>query len=440
MSKVVGESLTLDGCARTSARSTLLQMSPSRRPTRTAFAVDAALVLTLLVLSLWLGGHVIDAAYQSNPKIDHISPQARPLVAWAWVATGCQLATIMLCRRWPVAAWFTCSAMLIVHVVVIARLAALAPHPVGFAPLVPSDAGVLLALFTLTERRRVGIAVSCSIATLALAIYAANHSPLFGPRTIAALFVATLTVATFISGLAARSRAAYLAALLQRAVDLDRARIQEAELAVINERNRLALEIHDTVAHALGIIVVQAQGAAAAQARRPDLTRTALTAIIDVGRAALGEMRTLLTTEPLAGEAGRAPLRGIRDVPTLVQQLRETGTAVDLDMPAVTDLLPKALDHSLYRLVQESLTNAVKHTHVDRRIDVRIRAGDGHIVVRVHNSQALPAPHDPNGGSGGRGLIGMHERVAMLGGTIETGFDVDGGFTVDARLPIADRT
>ncbi len=347
-------------------------MSPSRRSLWSALTVDTALVLVLLVLSLWLGERVVGAVYQGNPKIDHVSPQARPLIVWAWVATAVQLASIMLCRRRPLLAWLVSAAMTIVHVIVIARLARLAPHPVGFAPLVPSDVVVLLALFALTARRRLRVAVPVLAATMALAIYA-THSPLFGPRTIAALLLVALAAATFIGGLAARSRAAYLTSLLQRTVDLDLARIRESELAVANERSRLAREIHDTVAHALGIIVVQAQGAAAAQARRPELTRTALAAIVDVGREALAEMRTLLSTDADASSGERAPLRGIRDVPALVEQLRATGAVVDLDMPAVNDPVPQPVDHSLYRIVQESLTNAVKHTRADLRIAVRIQ-------------------------------------------------------------------
>ena len=409
-------------------------MSPSRRPRWTASAVDGTLILGLLLLSLWLGGRVIEAVYHANPKIDHVSPQARPLVAWAWVAAAVQLASLTLYRRLPLVAWLVSSAMVIVHVVAIGRLASLAPHPVGFAPLVPSDAVALICLFTITSRRRLRIAVTALVATLAVAAFAA-HSPLFGPRTITALLLAALAGTAFIAGLAARNRSAYLDSLLQRASDLDRARIREAELAVINERSRLAREIHDTVAHALSVIVVQAQGAAAAQARRPELTRTALTAIVDVGREALADMRVLLSTDPDSDSGGRAPLRGTSDVPALVQQLRDAGTAIDLDLPAHNGPLPPSLDHTLYRIVQESLTNAIRHTHADVRIIVRISTEPGYIGVDVHNSGTLRTPHAPDEVTAGHGLNGMRDRAAVLGGTVEAGLDTDGGFHVRARMP-----
>jgi len=97
-------------------------MSPPRRPRWTAPAVDVTLLLVLLLLTLWFGGRVIGAVYHGNPKIDRVSPQARPLVAWAWVASAVQLASLALYRRIPLLAWLVSSAMVVVHVVVIGRL------------------------------------------------------------------------------------------------------------------------------------------------------------------------------------------------------------------------------------------------------------------------------------------------------------------------------
>ena len=206
-------------------------------------------------------------------------------------------------------------------------------------------------------------------------------------------------------------------------------------MAVINERSRLAREIHDTVAHALSVIVVQAQGGAAAQARRPELTRTALAAIVDVGREALADMRVLLSTDTDSANGGRAPLRGISDVPALVRQLRDAGTAIDLDMPAGCGPLPPSLDHTLYRIVQESLTNAIRHTHADVRITVRISTEPGCIGVDVHNSGTRRTPHAPDEVTAGHGLNGMRERAEVLGGTIEAGVDTDGDSTSVRGMP-----
>ena len=116
--------------------------------------IDAALLLVLVLLSVWLGGRVIGAVYVNNPKADYVAPDADRLVAFAWAATALQVCAAALWRRWPQAAWLVAAAMVLVHLVTLHRLATLSPHPVRFAPLVPSDGVLLLALYGLTRGGR----------------------------------------------------------------------------------------------------------------------------------------------------------------------------------------------------------------------------------------------------------------------------------------------
>ena len=398
-------------------------------------------MLVLLILSVWFGTRAIDEVYQYNPKLSHVSSQALPLVQLAWVATSLQLLVVVFCRRLPVVAWVVASGLVLVHVVVLHRLADLSTHPVGFAPLVPSDAAALIALYVLTVWRGPTVAVPALLLTVVLAVYATHaHARAHSSRILSALLLIALAVGTYAAGLAERSRSAYLEALRQRAADLDRARVQETQLAVINERSRLAREIHDTVAHALSIVVVQAQGAVLAQSRSPEHTTTALNAIVDVGRGALAEMRTLLSNEAEETAGQRTPLQGVLDVPVLVQQFRAAGPPINLDLPEVPEALPPLISHSVYRIVQESLTNAVKHTCDDVRITVRISLDLTSIAVHVHNSGTRRTPMHPGSHDAGQGLRGMRERVHILGGTLETGPCADGGYDIHACLPIVAST
>jgi signal transduction histidine kinase len=306
-------------------------------PTR-AFArgVDAVLLLVLVLLSAWLGGRVIGAVYVNNPKVHYVSPEADRLVAFAWTAVALQVSAATVWRRWPLAVWLVVAAMLVVHVVTLHRLMALSPHPVRFAPLVPSDGVLLLALYGLTAEGRIRTATVAGVLTLGLGLCSAWA----GPADLALLtgvLLAALPVAVFAGGLASHTQSAYLAAMTQRAADLVLVRTRDAELAALAERSRLAREIHDTVAHTLGIIVVQAQGGAAAQRDRPAETGKALDAIIGVGRQALAEMRGLLSTE---NAAEPPPRLGTAHVAELAARFREAGRRVEVTVHGLPAVLP----------------------------------------------------------------------------------------------------
>ncbi|MGK5684351.1 sensor histidine kinase [Actinoplanes sp. URMC 104] len=246
-----------------------------------------------------------------------------------------------------------------------------------------------------------------------------------------------LLVAAYAVGDGVRSRRAHLAAVEQRTADLAREERQRAALAVAAERARITRELHDVVAHGMSVMVVQAQGAAAALDRHPERTATALQHVIDTGRSSLAEMRRLLAAgrgDP-TDDATLAPLPGIGAVPAMVDQLRSAGMRIDLHIDGVPDVVPATADLAAYRIVQEALTNTLKHAGPGAGARVRLAFDPGRLRVEVTDDGNGPA----QGADGrGNGLRGIAERVAVLGGALECGRGDDGGFRLAATLPLAD--
>ncbi len=244
-----------------------------------------------------------------------------------------------------------------------------------------------------------------------------------------------LLIAAFAVGDAMRSRRAHLAAVEQRTADLAREERQRAALAVAAERTRLTRELHDVVAHGISVMVVQAQGAAAALERHPDRAGTALQHVIEVGRTSLAEMRRLITagrTDP-AEDPRLLPLPGIGAVPALVDQLRSAGMRIALHVEGVPAAVPAAVDLSAYRIVQEALTNTLRHAGPDAGAVIRLEFDPERLRVVV----ADDGPGVAEGTDGrGNGLRGIAERIAMLGGVLETGAADGRGFRVCATLPL----
>ena len=214
--------------------------------------------------------------------------------------------------------------------------------------------------------------------------------------------------------------------------ELTEQRELQAQAAVAVERGRIARELHDVVAHNVSMMVVQA-GAAARVLRdqQPDV-RNALEVIAATGRETVDEMRTLLGV--LRSEDGQAALKpqpGLADLEQLVSGVREAGLPVTLRIEGAARPLPPALDLSAFRIVQEALTNALKHAG-PARAEVTVRYADGLVSLEITDSGR--GPHD--GGGTGHGLVGMRERVAMFGGKLEAARGDGGGFTVRARLPV----
>jgi signal transduction histidine kinase len=213
-----------------------------------------------------------------------------------------------------------------------------------------------------------------------------------------------------------------------------------AQEAVALERSRLARELHDVVGHALNVVVLQAGAAQRVFDKKPETVRESLGSIEATGRQALGDIERLLGI--LRAEAGDreelGPQPGLTDIDGLVAQVREAGVAVAVDDRCVSVDLPSSLDRSGYRIVQEALTNTLKHAGVGARASVRLSCnGDWFVIECTDDGGGQPATGQFNQRlSGGRGLLGMRERVALFGGELEVGPRPEGGFRVLARLPL----
>nr|WP_221471218.1 sensor histidine kinase [Amycolatopsis umgeniensis] len=234
----------------------------------------------------------------------------------------------------------------------------------------------------------------------------------------------------WLAGLNTRQRRIRLSVLEQRAADLERERDTQAALAVAAERGRISRELHDVVAHALSVVVLQAQGAQAELDRRPERSREALDAIVGTGRTALSEIRRLL------GALGQdtpdwEPQPGAERLPRLAADIRAAGTPVEFLVEGEPRPLPSTVDLAAYRIVQESLTNVLKHAGPDASVTIVMRYEPGALEIEVSDDGNATEP--PSGV--GHGLEGMRERVNVLGGTFDAGPRPDRGFAVRASLP-----
>ncbi|MGW2488364.1 sensor histidine kinase [Streptomyces sp. NPDC001606] len=208
-----------------------------------------------------------------------------------------------------------------------------------------------------------------------------------------------------------------------------------ARRILTQERERIARELHDVLAHTVSVIVVQAGAAGDVFDTRPDLARKALASIDRAARSTLSELRLLLqTVSPQEDPETDAPQPGLDQLDALATSLQATGLRVELERDAAALPLPAAVDLSAYRIVQESLTNTLRHSQATRvRVIVRHLPGS----VRLEISDDGPArPVGRADGSGRRGIVGMRERARLLGGTLDAGPCPDGGFRVRAELPV----
>jgi signal transduction histidine kinase len=241
-----------------------------------------------------------------------------------------------------------------------------------------------------------------------------------------------LVVTVWVTGLYANTRRRYLEGLEERAERAERERDQQAMMAAAAERARIARELHDVVAHNVSVMVVQADGAGYALDSDPDQARLAVRNISKTGRAALAEMRRLVGVLRAneAGDTDYLPQPGLGQLDELV---RGAGVPAHLRVGGVPGELPEGQQLAVYRIVQEALTNTLKHGGPDVRAVVEIEYGGPELLVRVtDDGRGAAAPRSPDG----HGLIGMRERAGMYGGAVSAGPMPGGGFEVLARLPM----
>jgi signal transduction histidine kinase len=294
--------------------------------------------------------------------------------------------------------------------------------------LLPFQLGV--ALYTLaasaSDLQAARVAGAVSVGSLAIA-FAAAGSTRFGDIAFHGVFL----IAAWLLGEGVRSRRAYIREIEEKAERLEREREAEAGRAVAEEQARIGRELHDVVAHALSVIVVQAGAAADVFELDPRRAREPIRAIDAAARSALADLRRVLGI--LKDEAEYEPQPGLGRLDSLIEQVRSTGLQVSVEIEGAPQPLPAAVDLSAYRIVQEALTNTIKHAGAEH-VSVRVRYAD-ELALEIRDD----GRSNGNGNGSGSGLIGMRERVAMLGGSVEAGSAAGGGYLVSARIPLGDR-
>ncbi len=304
-------------------------------------------------------------------------------------------------------------------------------------PIRMSDFALAIALYTLVAYagRKVALIYSAWLlaGTLLWAIFQmGNIEAVFLSFLVFVIFGFSWAMGEFIG-----ARRAYHSEMEQRLKLLETERDQQAKLAVGEERSRIARELHDVVAHAVSVMIVHADGAAYTIRSKPDMAENAVRTIAETGRLALTEMRRLLgVLRSEDSETQWAPQPDARGVVELAENTRAAGVPVRLEISGDVDDLPAGVGLSIYRIVQEALTNTIKHAGAGSTALVRLARTPEELRLEVVDN-GFGTPHDVVKVSGGNGLIGMRERAAVLGGEFEAGPNPGGGWRVRATFPLA---
>jgi signal transduction histidine kinase len=257
-----------------------------------------------------------------------------------------------------------------------------------------------------------------------------------GTRTYSdLLYVGLLFGGTWGLGRLVRSWRQQARALSQRTAELERAQEWRAQAAAAEERTRIARELHDVIAHSVSVMVVQAGAAEQMLDRDPERTREALATIQDSGQQAVMELRRMVGLLRGGEEASLSPQPSLRHLDALARQTRDAGLPVDIRIDGLPRELNPGLDLAAYRIVQEALTNTLKHAGPATASVVVHYGNDALDITVVDNGTKHPVAQLTHG----NGLVGMRERVALYGGQLTVGPRPDGGFAVQARLPTAGR-
>ncbi|GAA1192477.1 signal transduction histidine kinase [Kitasatospora gansuensis] len=297
----------------------------------------------------------------------------------------------------------------------------------------PADVALLVALYTVAAssgRRATLVAGAVAEGGALLACLRWTTEGAFLAPFVA---VTATVVAAAVLGVNVRTTRAYLAALEERAARLEQQQDQQARLAVTEERTRITREMHDIVTHNLSVMVALTDAAVYAQHRSPDKATTAMLRISETGRQALTDMRRslgILRTDEPDGE--RHPLPGIAQLAALAGQMCAAGLPTRVEVEGGHTHLPATAQLTVYRLVQEALTNTLKHTPAGTRARVRIRCSTETVTVDVTDTG--PCPPRPGAAPSGHGIPGMRERSAAYGGTLRSGPLPGGGWGVHTRL------
>jgi signal transduction histidine kinase len=383
---------------------------------------DAALTLVLIAVStprLVVDGH---------PGVERMVLQIALLVPLVWR------------RRYPVGVFVTLSLVAFVQFLANDRLLA--------------DVSLLVALCTLSVHRPRRTALAAAGILEVGVIMATVRWSLTVSWDRSLIFLSGLVAAAFLLGVNVRTRRAHMATLVERAERLEHERDQQARMAAAAERTRIAREMHDVLAHSLAVMVSLADGAAAKLTSEPERAADALAHVSDLGRQSLGDTRRLLGVLRADDSAGNragttagpgpgaevSPQPDVGQIDDLVARVRATGLDASLEVTGDRFDIPPGAGLTVYRIVQEALTNSVKHAAGAHRVQVRLRYEAPELGIEVDDDGLLPWP--PPGGAPapvpvpGHGLAGMRERASVHQGSVAAGPRRDGGWRVEAHLPV----
>jgi signal transduction histidine kinase len=313
--------------------------------------------------------------------------------------------------------------------------------------LLHSDLSMLIALYGLARYAPARRLPWAGVATFVGSTVLVLRVELISQRPVGLFFVCGTATAAIAVGLAARIRTAQLAALADRAVRLETEREQRVQLTIGAERASVSREMHDIVGHNLAVIIGLADGGASLAETEPERSAEALRIIAGTGRQALSELRRTLAAlreypSVLAARespaAEMAPQPGTPDLEALLGRARAAGPHVTFHTAGDITLPPPGVQLAVYRIVQESLTNVLKHAGPETSVQVSLRVSDEEVRLRVRDTG--PPVGEPSGvpsDEGGQGLIGIRERAALSGGTATAGPCSSGGWLVHAQLPLS---
>jgi signal transduction histidine kinase len=347
------------------------------------------------------------------------------------VVTSCvTCAPLAIRRRTPLLALVISSAGILGHIA--------ADFPEGSLPLVVLFLTYTVAAWSPPRRAVAGLAA----VYVTLALLGFTDAP--GLDTIGLVGNAATFGGVWAIGLAVRSRRETTEVRVREAEERANVERQRAGRVLAEERLRIAQELHDVVAHSMSVIAVQAGVGAHMLERRPDQARAALDAISTTSRGTLTEMRRLLgVLRDTDGERVHTPTPGVADLPRLVDDVRAAGVPVKLDVSGSSNVVHASVELSAYRIVQEALTNVIKHAGATTRVDVNVRYLPGCLAVEVTDDGRGAAAGavrngtrtDTGATASGHGLLGMRERVELWGGDLSVGPVAGGGYRVKAMLP-----
>ena len=367
----------------------------------------------------------VESALEVALRSDADAPTS---AAWFAVPAIAVVVVALLGRRWfpfaaPATLWLLAAAISFVD----GRLVVFT----GGAYLAGMVASFLLGNLRDEQQARFGLAVVLGGA--AIVVY---NDPHHAPGEF--VFIPLVFALVWVAGFAVRARAVHAEAAEERAVHAEHEREAAARIAVAEERARIARELHDIVAHAVSVMVLQV---GAVRHKLPDgrrEDRDALSHVEQAGRAALTEMRRLLNAMRADGEdAELAPQPGLDQVDALIEQVGRAGLPVHLQVVGQPFELPRGIDISAYRILQEGLTNALKHANASHA-DVALHYDPDQLRIEVRDDGTGAAPTRSNGV--GYGLVGIRERVKLYGGEMSAGRAREGGFVLTTRLPVTGYT